>query len=550
MIDQDDKIQKLDLSDEFLLESAEKRFDAGDYLGALTILNKRSGMYDPSADASALYGDIYEALGLYGMCADAWFRFLDTCNEADFTEGYEGLAVAFMCMGDDFQSEIYYRRAYDIDILPEEIGAMFEKEKRSLRIVHSADGPIRDPDAMKKAFDLLSLGEIGYAREVLSEISPESEDYPTASGMIALCMLLDGDKEGASEKCRGLVENYPDNITVLTTYCAILGAQNDAEGAKEVGKRLATMKTGSTEELYRVATTLCETGLDEEAYEKLEQLRDRLPYNLDALWLYAVAAYKTGRRENAVESLERLVTVYPKREVAKYSLVRLRAGEEGNGLLSSYVYRMPDDEYKAVSGFLLGVNSAKQEEAELLADVPEIEEYLRLAFDHLDGRDVKLRALAVKAAVKCRCDSFVREVLLDYTAADYLKISILHDLTLRNEENSFGVVNLALYSEFFTHELEMGPHKRKHFLNAFAEVYSQYSTLHGDNEDKLVTAAEDVNRILEDAGVADYFEDEAAISAVIYREAHLYGGKRSIGEIAKLFEANVNAVKEILNYLI
>ena len=106
----DDHVKKLDFSDEFLLESVEKRFQEGNYLGALTLLNKRNAMYAPSADAAALAADIYEEMELYPLAADAWFRFLDTCNEADFSEGYEGLAIAFMNMGREVQSAMYYQR--------------------------------------------------------------------------------------------------------------------------------------------------------------------------------------------------------------------------------------------------------------------------------------------------------------------------------------------------------------------------------------------------------------------------------------------------------
>ena len=108
----EDNVRKLDLSDEFLLESVENRLQDGNYLGALKLLNKRNGMYAPSADAQALAADIYEGLELWNLAADAWFRFLDTCNEADFGEGYEGLAVAFMNMGNDVQSALYYHRAF------------------------------------------------------------------------------------------------------------------------------------------------------------------------------------------------------------------------------------------------------------------------------------------------------------------------------------------------------------------------------------------------------------------------------------------------------
>ena len=93
MTKKDDKIRQLNFDDEFLLDAAERRLQNGDYLGALTMLNKRNGMYEPSADAAAIAADVYEAMELWQRAADSWFVFLDTCNEADFSEGYEGLAV-------------------------------------------------------------------------------------------------------------------------------------------------------------------------------------------------------------------------------------------------------------------------------------------------------------------------------------------------------------------------------------------------------------------------------------------------------------------------
>ena len=65
----DESVQKLDFSDEFMLESVEKRFQDGNYLGALKLLNKRNKMYGPSADAQALAADIYEAMGLWQQAA-------------------------------------------------------------------------------------------------------------------------------------------------------------------------------------------------------------------------------------------------------------------------------------------------------------------------------------------------------------------------------------------------------------------------------------------------------------------------------------------------
>ena len=76
----DDKIQQLNFEDEFLLDAVERRLQNGDFLGALTMLNKRNELYEPSADAAALAADIYECMELWSLAASSLFSFLDTCN--------------------------------------------------------------------------------------------------------------------------------------------------------------------------------------------------------------------------------------------------------------------------------------------------------------------------------------------------------------------------------------------------------------------------------------------------------------------------------------
>ena len=547
----DDGIRRLDFSDEFLLDSAEKRYEAGDYMGTLTMLNKRAGMYRPCADASALYADVYEAFSLWIPCADAWFRFLDTCNEADFGEGYEGLSLAFANMGDALRAELYYRRSFEVsgEVPPSDLDEEdFVPEQRpQLRLIHSDDGTVSDPDLLRRGVLFVKLGELDKAKEVLSEIEPGSEDFPSACGLIAMCKLLTGDTAGAAEECERMLEYHPDNIHALTTYCAVLGAQDRKEEAKAVGRKLAAMDSDSAEDLYRIATALCETGLDGEAYEKLTKLKGMQPYDDSILWFHAVAALRSGRKEEAISSLETLTMVYPRRVIATLYLERLRGDKE---VTISYFYRLPEDTYKELTSFLLMADGVEPEMAERLGGDKEIENYIRLAFDQLEGRDQKLQQLAARVAVKCRCDDVVRELLLDFEGDEFIKLSMMRDLVLRNEDNSFGVVICNFYREFYTHKMEFDGRRPDQFMEAFAEVYSRYSITADDNERKLLYAAEDVNYTLVDADAEDLFAEKDALAAAIYREARLTDGEHGIETIANLFNANVHTVKEILNFLI
>ena len=552
-------VEKLNFSEEFLLDSAERRFASGDYLGALTMINKRNGMFDPGADAFALQADIYEAMEKYDLAADAWFRFLDVCNEADFREGYEGLSVAFMNMGNEAQSAYYYRRAIMSEEAFEHVGeelldAILDGLEQSgeprLRLVYSADG-MNATESLAEGLKLLKSGELDEARERFSEVSEASSDYPSAAGLSAMCTLMLGDEERAEEECKRILELYPDNVQGLTTYVAVLGARNDKKGAQKAAKRLAELSTDSTEDLYRVATALCETGLDELAYEKLSLLKPRLPYDDNVLYFHAVAAYKTDHIEEAIDSLEQLTTIYPRKAVAEHYLTRMRRIRDGekDKLSVTYYYRMPAAEYRTVANFLLKANTADEEELAQFAALPELNDFFRIAFDEMEGRDEKIQLIAARVAVKCRNDAFVRELLLDSEGEELVKISVLHDLVMRNEENSFGTVVCKLYKEFFTHEIEIGARKRTEFLKAFADVYSKFALLSQESEDKLCDAATDVYETIEEAEAWGYIDDRAELAAVIYREARLKGGERKLAKICRLFNADESRIKEMLGLL-
>lgn len=551
-----DNVQKFELSEEMLLDSAERRFQDGDFIGALTMLNKRNKRFPTGADAQALLADIYEAMELWQPAADAWFRFLDVCNEADFGEGYEGLAVAFMNMGNDVQSALYYHRSFAEDggISPEslaELGSLFERHKTPhLRLVHAAGAP--EPELLSEGLDLLKSGNLEKARETLLSIDEESSDYPSAAGLAAMCTLMLGDEAGAKQACEELLEKHPENIQALTTYCAVLGASGDGDGAKKVAGRLAELSTEATDDLYRIATALCETELDEPAFEKLSTLRGRLPYDETLLYFYAVSAYRTGRLDEAIDALELLTTVYPRKAVAEYYLERMRELRDGDGeaFAMTYYYRVPEDEYRTVANFLLAATTVEEREAQRIGELPQLNEFFRIAFDEMEGRDEKLQLLAVRVADRTRSDEFLRDVLLDCTGDEFVKIGILHALTMRNEEDSFGVVICNLYKEFVTHELDIGEKKKEAFLKAFADVYAKFAILSDDSAGKICAAAEDVYRTLEECDALSYCDERAALAAAIYRESRLSGGERTLEEIVKLFDANRFTVQEILNFMI
>ena len=179
-----------------------------------------------------------------------------------------------------------------------------------------------------------------------------------------------------------------------------------------------------------------------------------------------------------------------------------------------------------------------------------MEEFLWIAFDEMDGRDAKLQELALKVADQCRLDAFLRDILLDFQGNDGMKLELLERLAARNEENSFGTVLGHIYKEFFTHKIAIGNRKYKAFMKAFSLAYARYGLLGEENERKLCSAAEETYRELADREAWDYMDETAELACVIYREAHLRDGERTLSAMAELFDAKEPIVKDILDQIL
>ena len=104
---------QVDFSFDRLVQTAEKLIDAHNYLGALKILNKNAELNEDLGYSHLLYAQIFDDMGLYDRSINEWFKFLaysDYMDDDDLSDAYEGLAVAFMNIGNEQFSAFYYNK--------------------------------------------------------------------------------------------------------------------------------------------------------------------------------------------------------------------------------------------------------------------------------------------------------------------------------------------------------------------------------------------------------------------------------------------------------
>ena len=548
----------IDFSRKTLGKLADKFYNDGKFLPALRLAHKEQEEHGNDPDVFARLADIYEAMGLHGSAINCLFQLLDIAHEDDLPEVYESLAVNFLNLGNESQSAYYYNKLIDVDdtIPPEtklDIAEAFSvKKKDRFRFVY----PPELADYSKEVSlgsKALKMGDCKRAIAEFSKIAKGAKEYVSAKEMQAVAHLLAGEKDEAEKICLALLEDDPDDIRALATLAAVYLEQGRSDESKEIAYRLCERKIENTDDIYKVATVCCENGLHEQAYKTFRLLDDKMPYDGRMLYFQAVAAYKSGYEEETEKILDRLCTVYPDAEVAKYYLKALRSYRADEDVEIekpefTYFYHLPQNEREERCASLLKVGGMPKDEAQIFGLLVLHDGYFSWCFDEMDGADHDLQYLALATAVHVRADDFIQDVLLDFEVLDALKIETLRMLMERNEDMELGLVLCSIYREIFLPRIKIGRKRRAKYVEGYAKVGSKFVILSEMHGEKIKSAAETLYRALEKANALDLVDNTDDCACAIF----MLSGLKELGNnpenVAYSFDANLAKTRVLMSY--
>lgn len=189
----------------------------------------------------------------------------------------------------------------------------------------------------------MKSGKYEDAATAFSKVHPASRLAGAAKNYLAVCHLVTGDSDAAEKDCLELLEKDPDDVQALSTYCAVLIEKKQTAKSREIARRLASISTENPDELYKIATVCCESGLDAEAYEKFCVLEEIVRYDLTLIYFKSVAACKCGKYRESLEGFGKIIDVFPQAEVARYyyNAMRLYLEEGGQPPRSTIFINFP-----------------------------------------------------------------------------------------------------------------------------------------------------------------------------------------------------------------
>ncbi len=546
----------IDLSSDRLIAVAADLVDEHNYISALKLLNKNADMHFNDEDSYMLYAEIFDDVGLFEKCVNSWFKYMDCTFSDDFTEAYEGLAVAYMNLGNEHFSAYYYNKllmdANDIDpeMRGEIMNSFLSREPNPLKFVY--------PPKLADCSGIISAGvasmrrgEYDKAIEEFSEVDEENGAYLSARNYIAMCYIISDKCDKAEEVCLDILKKKPDNVQALTTLAAVRTEQKKHDESRELAKRLLDLDVTVPEEIYKIATVCCENKLHAEAYGQFSKLKGELDYDKSVLYFKAISAFNCGKYEESFVAFDRLLTISPEAVIARYHYEKARdMVESGNVSEMSYFYRMPKEERESTFKVLAAFSKLKKTEARKLFSLVDVSDCINWCFDETEGsEETELQCLAADCAIKAELDGMVCDMLLNAFLSDALKVQILTMLGERNEDNVFGVVICHLYKRINFRRLNIGRLKRKNFVTAYARLTAHFAILHNSYSDKFANAAEKLYRKFEKAGTLSSVNDVDALTAVIYSQSGVREPKIPAGQLASFFDTTDKNISKLTGKL-
>ncbi len=547
------KTMKIDLSSDRLIAIAADLVEEHNFIGALKMLNKNAERNVNDEDSYMLYAEIFDDMGLYEKCINGWFKFMDSTFSDDLSEAYEGLAVAYMNIGEEEISALYYDKLLkntadlDAETRKDIFGSFMSKEPNPLKFVYPPN--LADySEIMTMGMACMREGEYDKAIEEFKRVDEESEAYISARNYIAMCDIITDRNEQAEQECLAILEKKPESVDALITLAAVKSEQGKKEESRKIAQKLLSLDITSSEEKYKIATVCCENKMHAEAFGLFCKLENELLYDRSMMYFKAVSAFNSGNYEESFAEFDKIMTIYPDSVTVRYHYEKAREyAESGESKELSYYYRLPKEMRENLLKTLSAFVKFKTGDLKKLFEVADATDCIAWCFDETDSYDdIELQFLGCVCAVKAGLDGIISDILLNAFLSDVLKTRILVLLGERNEDNSFGVVLCHMYRRIDFRALCVGRLKKKNFVSAYARLVAHFAFLDESLSEKFAVSAENLYKKLESENRLSCASDVDALTAAVYFNADLEYSLMKDENIYSFFDTTENKIKNIL----
>lgn len=290
------------------IELAEKRYEEGDYIGAINValsVAKKTKRYEAYRILAKVYMDIY----LVRLAAEYWFRFLSVCPARERPEAYNGLGACFYLMENQRLAAYYYDLQLSLatdteyDYLDEKLD-FFESVSEPYFPEFYISYPLEKIPSDKRielAEDSLYQKSKIPTVKYLKSIKKDDANYMGAQLRLSAHYIIKVKHETAKKLLNGLIGDFPDDpLPVINMFVLLVGI-GDKQEALKVYDQLDKFDIKEFQACNKIAITCMEIAEYERAIFYSLRALDEEPYSVSTLFLTGSAYYNLGQYDKALQ---------------------------------------------------------------------------------------------------------------------------------------------------------------------------------------------------------------------------------------------------------
>lgn len=342
---QKNRVLKYEQTAEMLLKKAEKLAGNNNLIDALPYY-RRALSVDPDNLEYKLYlAEAYTDIGKFEESNVILFDLIKK-SKSSIPECFFGMGCNFMGQN-DFEHAMDSLEKY-LECEPD--GEYFEEanelldiietslEIDELKILVDANLSIANKEA-DEGRKLLDKGKFDSAIDKFSSALELDSNLTYAKNNLALALYCTGEVDKAIEITTQILEKEKGNVHANCNMAIFQkGKGNIAECEKYI-KRSIKASEDDIDCLQKLAYTLCELNMHEEAKSKLKLLLHANPYDIRALFCLSVACVNSGNLQLAIKYFGNILKIDPHNTMAQYYKKHI-CSPDFNGYVS-YVYEIP-----------------------------------------------------------------------------------------------------------------------------------------------------------------------------------------------------------------
>ena len=496
---------------------------------------------------------LYKSIGLNELAVKFWYTYLDkSVSKEAWSEAYVALGNNYYYLGNYKVANYCFNKAFlltgmlDPDTIDEEIMEYFIKPDpyENYKIAYPPE-KVDYTTLLQEAKDNFLMGKVDEALSMYETVPEGSPFYAEARSEMAVAEFLRGETDKGIILARQAHKKDPKNVFALCNLSSMFFVKEDFVNSRKYYELALSSITDDVDDMLKVAMAACEQREHRTAISILDKLLQIKPYDINFLYLMAVAHFNIGNLSMSRGLFFKALSLKGRDPVLEHYIrivdSAIDRGLDGKQNDLKYFFQLPEDEVKLKKAYIKELAETTENLLDKALKKKEYIDAIDWAFNYGDNETQKVCIYILASAKNKKYEQRLIDLLLEVHITDYIKRVIITVLVINGCSRKIGMVVGNIYQKVKL--VKLPEDLSDQFLFAFAGGVSVLAPLGIEDFSKLKDGAIKLSEIIPNETIKKL---PGNLTSAIMCVLAGYQKASNISECAKIFHVEESAIKKYL----